>query len=353
MNIAQIPVAEALFQQWVKARGAKRPAATSDFIRRWHHIEDDPFFAEVTEAETLRDLRDLAASGWLVVVPEKRYRHRIAQVRIPLDKEAAWQNAFGFAGLDHSDAERIAAWPWTAQLAFLKTARISVSFDELKRLDEYIQAKFSRAIQLPIKERSIQIFGDEKRLDELYRGSLLFKEGHLDLDDLDCYLVPEPLAWIRGKRPNGPIVVLENAATWDSFRRWDTMSPRYSAIVYGGGDRFRECARRMDEIFEEVGGLRETFYFGDLDAAGLRIPRIAADIFLSLGWPRLKPDLESYSKLIALSATVPDLKRWNGLAKPAQKDIDWLEPLGAQAEPLILKYGRIAQEWLSFEYLSS
>jgi len=72
-----------------------------------------------------------------------------------------------------------------------------------------------------------------------------------------------------------------------------------------------------------------------------------------MGWPRLKPDLESYSKLIALSTTVPDLKRWDGLAKPARKDIDWLDSLGAEAEQLILKYGRIAQEWLSFESLSS
>lgn len=351
MNIVQIPVAEALFQQWVRARGRKHRSATSDFIRRWHHIEDDPFFSEVTEAETLRDLHDLAASGWLLLVPEKRYRHRIAQVRIPLEKEAAWREAFGFAGSDGSDAEQIVAWPWSAQMAFLKSARISVPFDDLKRMDHYLKNKLTRAPQLPIKERSIQIFGDEKRLDELYRGSALFQKGRLVLEDLDCYLVPEPLAWVRGKSSDGPIIILENAATWDSFMRWDLVSHQYSAIVYGGGDRFRDSARRMDDIYKEVGGTREAFYFGDLDAAGLRIPRIAAGVFSSMGWPRLKPDLDSYTKLIALCSAIPDLRSWNGLAEPARIDLDWLGLLGTEAEQLILKYGRIAQEWLSLEAL--
>lgn len=353
MDIKKIPVADALFRQWVKVRGCKRKSLTRDFIRHWKHIEDDPFFAEVTESETLRDLHDLASAGWLNLVHEKRYRERVAQIRIPVERETAWKNAFGFPEFNGSDAEQIAVWPWVERLAFLKSSRVNVPFEDLKRMDHYLKNKSSGAPRLPVKERSIQIFGDEKRLDELYRGSALFQKEHLDLNDFDCYLVPEPLAWVRGKCPDGSIIILENAATWDSFRRWDSVDCRFSAIVYGGGDRFRDSAWRMGEIFAEVGGIRETFYFGDIDAAGLRIPRVAADVFSSNGWPRLKPDLGSYAKLIAICLKVPNLRRWDGLPKPAQEDLGWLDTLGTEAQKIISKYGRIAQEWLNYEYLSS
>src|SRR5437764_13033293 len=113
-------------------------------------------------------------------------------------------------------------------------------------------------------------------LDELYRGSSFFGEGRLTLASLRCFAVPEPLAWARGKNHNAPLVVIENAATWDTYRRWNTNHECFSAVVYGGGKRFIDSVLWLREVFAELGGRRRVLYFGDLDAAGLRIPRLAS-----------------------------------------------------------------------------
>lgn len=352
MNVQNIPVACELFRQWVKARGLKRSTASRDFIRSWRHIEESAIFAEAPESETIRDLRDLEREGWLKITPEKYYRHRIAKVRIPLNCEARWKEAFGFVVLDKTEAERIASWSWANQLDFLRTTRVFVPFDDLRSLDEYLKARERNPFELPIKERSIEIFGDEKRLDELYRGSLLFRNGHLTLTDLDCYLVAEPLAWVRGRLSTGPVIVLENAATWDSFRRWDKERPRFSAIVYGGGERFRDGVRRMDEVFEELGGQRPIVYFGDLDAMGLRIPRLASRVAVSLNYPAIRPEFECYASLIEIAQSVKLVGAAQLEAeRPSSEDLDWLEALNRPAEALIVERGRVAQELLNLRCL--
>lgn len=353
MDLQQIPVAEAIFRQWVKARGNQRSQATRDFIRSWHHLEEDPFFTDAPESEIIRDLKDLAAEGWLKVDPEKYYTHRIAKVRIPLLKEAEWKEAFGFFAPDDSESHKIADYNWSPKLAFLKVTRISVPFADLKCLDDYLRSRTESVHQLPIKERSICLFGDEKRLDELYRGSLLFQEERLCLDDLDCYIVAEPLAWLRGKLPDGPVIVLENAATFETYFRWDQVNPRYSAIVYGGGSRFSDSARRINEVFEELGGVMQTIYFGDLDAAGLRIPRKASEVFLQMGFPPLLPDEDSYRMLVEIARNEPKVKSWRDLAEASEQDLLWLGPMAEQFKELVTKYGRIAQEWVNLDYLSN
>ncbi|MCH6255584.1 DUF2220 family protein [Puniceicoccaceae bacterium K14] len=351
MNIQRIPVAKALFRQWVKARGNKGKKASRDFIRSWNQIEEDSFYAGGIESEVIRDLKDLAAEGWLKVVPEKYYSHRVAKIRLPLEMEDRWKEAFDFAEPNDSNIKQIADHNWHSKLAFLKTIRVSIPFSNLVRMDQYLRFKREDTIQLSIKERSIRIFGDEKRLDEMYRGSQLFQKEYLSLDDFDCYLVAEPLAWIRGRFSDGPVVVLENAATFETYHQWDKTEVRYSAIVYGGGNRFYDSARRMREIYQELGGERETIYFGDIDAAGIRIARMASEVFIEMGLPPLAPDFGSYSKLIAIALNKPDLRKWEGLNSPSEKDLSWLGELGPQVEELIFKYGRIAQEWLNIEQL--
>lgn len=353
MNPRNVPVAEELFRQWVKARGFKRSPVSRDFIRAWHHIEDAAFFVEATEDEIIRDLKDLEHEGWLKLVPEKYYRHRIAKIRIPLELENRWKKAFGFEVPGNAEEGRIAGWPWSKRLDFLRTTRITVPFDDLRRLDDYLKKPTEGTLRLPIKERSIEIFGDEKRLDELYRGSLLFGEGRLTLEALHCYQVPEPLAWIRGQLADGPVVVLENAATWDTYRRWDREQPRFSAIVYGAGERFRDGVRRLDEVFAALGDRREVLYFGDLDAAGMRIPRLASEVAVSLGYPAIRPDVDAYTWLIEIAESLTGLVSNRDCGIPAEKDLEWLEELSEPAKALMEKSGRIAQEWLNRERILS
>ena len=115
-------------------------------------------------------------------------------------------------------AERpdLRAIPWSPELRFLATTRVFVSLADLLKLQEFFARGGRERPLVPIKERSLEIFGDEKRLDRLARGSALFGEGRLTPETLRCFIVPEPLPWTAGPNPSGPTLVIENTATWHS-----------------------------------------------------------------------------------------------------------------------------------------
>jgi len=308
------------------------------------------FPSATEEQEALRDLRDMEADGWVRLTWERYYRHRIDTIKIPLETESRWKEAFDFTEPTDDQRKQIEEWPWSEKLAFLKSARVNVPFEDLRAIDGYLAYVSGNEIPLPIKERSLELFGDEKRLDELFRSSVIFGDDRLGLEDLGCYLVPEPLPWSRGALCDGPIIAIENAATWESFRQWDQRHPQFSAIVYGGGERFRDGVRHLSEVFRELEGERPLFYFGDLDATGLRIPRLADKTARQKGWLGVHPHIESYSKLIDRFAMVSPLPQ-PIKEMPSDADFSWLGKISEKARPLMQKYGRIAQEWLNLECL--
>ena len=70
--------------------------------------------------------------------------------------------------------------------------------------------------------------------------------------------------------------MIENAATWHSYCRWNVERALFSAVVYGDGNRFVNGIRYLKDLFAELGGLRRVLYFGDLDPQGLLIPQEAS-----------------------------------------------------------------------------
>ncbi len=351
MNPKDSPVGQVLFAQWQRARGLVASPRSRPFSRTWARLEEAGLFPSAhEEQDAVRDLRDLEADGWVILTAERYYRHRIATIKIPLAVEPRWKEAFGFTEPTDDQRKQIGEWPWSEKMTFLKGTRVNVPFEDLRAIDGYLGNASGNEILLPIKERSLQIFGDEKRLDELFRNSIIFGNGRLGLEDLGCYLVPEPLPWSRGARRDGPVIVIENAATWESFRQWDRRRPQFSAIVYGGGERFREGVRHLSEIFREIGGERPLYYFGDLDAAGLRIPRLADKTARQEGWIGVRPHSKSYAQLIDRIAMVSPKpqpnKDW-----PSDADFSWLNGFSEKVRPLLRQYGRIAQEWLNLECL--
>ena len=120
--------------------------------------------------------------------------------------------------------------------------------------------------------QELQIFGDEKRLDQLRKGGSTLFEGRISLDDLECYPVAPPLPYETPERcvPGQPILVLENYHSFDSFRRWNQEAALYAAVAYGGGNAFRQGAGNLDELIARTGA-GGAIYLGDLDPAGVRI----------------------------------------------------------------------------------
>jgi hypothetical protein len=238
--------------------------------------------------------------------------------------------------------------PWAPELKFLASARVFVPVADLLKVQEFF-ARGGRAKPLvPIKERSLEIFGDEKRLDQLERGSALFGEGRLKLETLRCFIAPEPLPCTAGPNPDGPVLVIENAATWHSYCQWNAERKLFGAIVYGCGNRFVDGVTTLDSVFAALGGSRRVFYFGDLDPQGLLIPQEASGRALAADLPAIEPHLWSYEHLLKLAGN--RVQPWEG-EPPSTTLCDWLGPLADRVRELFTKRQRIAQEHVGWEFL--
>lgn len=351
MNPCRLPIACELFAQWRRARGDRETAATRPFSRGWEELlEDAGILAAPDRNDAERDAHRMEQDGWLRLRPVPYRSHLIGRITLPLDQEARWMAAFGFHPPSDEEARRLREHPWQPELAFLSDVRATLAFEELLLLDRFLAQGGRHCVTVPIKERSLQIFGDEKRLD-LLSGSSLFREGRLTLEQLRCEVVAEPLAWKRGPAAAAgcPVLVLENAATWHSFDRWNQSAARFSAVLYGCGNRFADGVGFLAEIFRELGGARPIHYFGDLDAAGLCIPCRADRRARLLGLPGVEPCLPAYTRLLSLAdrATLTD-----GEDPVRRDDCDWLGPLATDAWVLLSAGRRLAQEHVGWERLS-
>lgn len=354
MNPAQMPIAQALFAQWRQVRGGGETTATRPFSRDWEDLLDAAMLLSATDRrEAEHDVRELAAKGWLMLKTAPYRSYLLERVALPLAQESRWCAAFNYLPPTDEDARIIREFAWDPALEFLRTARVRLLLSDLQALNTWIARYPVVTCTVPIKERSLEIFGDEKRLDGLV-NSALFGPDKLTLNRLGCFLVPEPLAWKRGPAvaADQPVLVLENAATWHSYARWNAEHGGFSAVVYGCGNRFRESVPFLAEIFRELGGPRRVFYFGDLDAAGLRIPRMADERAISLGLSRVEPHLWSYWQLLDWGKSGgADLAITQDPSDLLAADLAWLGELGEPAAELLRSGRRLAQEAVGWELI--
>lgn len=238
---------------------------------------------------------------------------------------------------------------WPPPLAFVSTLRRVRNLDELLAIRTFLASGPDRYPTVPIRERSVEIFGDEKRLDVLSRSSL-FAPGRLTLELLRCHEVAPPLVWEPGPASSPPcILVLENLHTYDSFRRWNRTAAAYRAIAYGHGSEFFATVRDLPRLLADLDAT-EALYFGDLDPNGLHIAA-AADRWLRDQGLDLVPATRWYSLL---------LDRAEGRRIPgepttaASLDLAWLPPpLRERTRALFTAGHRGPQELVGLELLGS
>jgi hypothetical protein len=120
------------------------------------------------------------------------------------------------------------------------------------------------------EERSLQVLGDEKAFASLAAGPL-FAAGRLTWDVLVC---DPPVGGLRVARLGaaGPVLVIENKATFDSA--WRALravpDPGYAAVVFGSGDQASALVGDLVLLRELVGVTATRFdYAGDIDVAGV------------------------------------------------------------------------------------
>lgn len=342
---SSFPVLEEFHAQWWKNRGRKLGTHRTAFWRNWETLlEDAGLKTAELRREAERDIRELAKADLLQIKTDRSRPHIILRIGLPLDQETRLAELFQDP-IESKPTFDPGTIHWEPEVAFLTTERVQVAPEDLLAINHFFQQGGRERPLVPIKERSLTIFGNEKRLDQLLVTSL-FDQNRLTLGHLRAYYVPEPLGWRRGDGPSGHCLIVENAATWESFCRYNQIRASWSAVIYGAGHRCIEGSQFLATIAQETGAIQSLDYFGDVDAEGLRIPVFMANRCRELGFPGPQPLEWAYQWLLE-----------NGHPAPAQAVVDpavldWLPSSMREAVGQLLRQGqRIAQEHLGWEHL--
>lgn len=244
------------------------------------------------------------------------------------------------------NALRPARGSWRPELNWAYTARLTTTqIDTLRQINQWFRDIGTRARTcepLPLRERSHEIFGDEKRLDTLLATSL-FAPERLTLEQLAAFREPPPLAHCR-LGAGHTLLVAENSDTYGTLRRLLLPDPGPIGYLAFGSGRAIEASIATAS---ELSSIRRILYYGDLDADGLSIPARASATAVQQGLPPIEPASSLYRTLLdrygnrATKAAYIDDQR-------ARLLVSWLPATcREQARDLLVSGQRIAQEALN------
>jgi hypothetical protein len=263
----------------------------------------------------------------------------------------------GFVTLATPRLPRVSAvtpgYAWHPLLSFAAGERNRLRLEAAKRINEWLKSDPDLTLVVPIKERSLEIFGDEKRLDQLRTGTgrLL---GHLTLADLACRICPIPLPFEPGPATSvrRPVLIIENNDTWASFSAWNRATGYFSAVAYAGGGHAKGLGYDETFIDELLGRFQAgaLYYFGDIDPAGLRIANGAARRRATRRGVPLQPAVSFYMWLLEHGCRTA-LRRGE---QPNTDDLAWLpNKIRSAVEALFVAGQRIPQEALGTQVLAT
>lgn len=230
--------------------------------------------------------------------------------------------------------------PWHPELAWAARRRLTGPQEELLRaVNRWLFAGGTRAEEAPLRERALEITGDEKAFD---RGLV----AELSLGVLRAERVVLPLHTERVGA--GPVcLVVENADTFDSLHRALAARPgAVGRVAWGAGGAFGASVLWLRR--DPPGAIR---YFGDLDPAGLRIPAAASVLAEEHGLPPVRPATGLYAALLERGIR---RGRTGRRATPDVGDlVAWLDPEHRDRARAVLARGeRIAQEAVGRTWLA-
>lgn len=247
-------------------------------------------------------------------------------------------------------------FPWHPELAWVADLpRLSADAEGfLRRVhDGLVHSLFTRPA--PLKYRSLQLTGDEKRLGALTRTTM-FGPGRLSLALLGCLSARGPLAWASVGDADAALVV-ENTGSFNvAVTVLRSLSrPLYGIVVYGGGAGVEHTLPGITEIGRPVTKL---MYLGDLDRPGLRIARAAARVASETGLPILEPAHGLHECMLQTAARLGHPNGWPTRSHRRRADetelVSWL-PAGVQSRvrAMLTANRRIPEEVLGPEELTA
>lgn len=232
-------------------------------------------------------------------------------------------------------------YPWCADLAWA-AGTDGPTFEQLLRLDRWLTAN-PNPLPAPVKERSLEVWDDEKLLERLQRGPL---RGH-PVPGLRLVVVHPPLVVERISDAGGGLLV-ENATTW-----WSIVTAGRHHVAGGSPTSLGWAAYGAgNQVGAAVPGLARLaptslWYFGDLDARGLRFAVDAGRAAAEAGMPAVRPHAWLYETLLTVGRPQARKRRWMwpdaGLA--------WLGPETGARVAAELTNTWLAQEWVGTRLL--
>lgn len=201
-------------------------------------------------------------------------------------------------GTSPTETQRPASFPWRPELRWATDARLtSAQVSDLRKVNRWLRdtdADPEARAPVPVRERSAEIFLDEKHLEQLAATSL-FAPGRLDLALLGAVRVPPPLAFTC-TGPGPVVLVLENSTTYATLGALlrDDPGP-VGHIVWGGGHAFESSVAGISEI----PGVTAIRYYGDLDPDGLSIPARAGAVAAEHRLPEVLPAAGLYETMLS------------------------------------------------------
>lgn len=285
----------------------------------------------------LQVLQELVTAGTLTL-PARGSWEKVGQPALPLWVALVRER-------EEAPREDFSKVPWVPELGFwpeLKPPQLVAA----KAINDFLLRRRGCFSLVPIKERSLEIFGDEKRLDAMRSGNTLFS-GRISLEALGAFAVPLPLPYRVAPVPGKPVLVVENHNSYWSFGEWNQRALRYSAVVYGAGEAFRSTGAALGQVLREVGG-NGAQYLGDLDPKGIGIPldfnRTAEE-----DEPKVVPAVDWYAWLLANGHQRERVECQSAAVETA---VAWLgAELGAAVGALWRASTWIPQEALGYEQL--
>lgn len=305
--------------------------------------------------EVLRAIPALAAA------PDRRTQYRRAidalaaqeRIRLPASSGPNWDRAstppiplklWRVRPPDVSTSLKAHEIAWRPELAFVLTLNLRRdALQDLQTIQQFLCAA-PDSPDIPIKERSYELFGDEKRLEKLLAGEV---GQHLTLAQLRCHGVSLTPVHTRVAGSRGPVLVVENEAAFESFSRWNQIHAAFSMVVYGRGKEAPKYAAFIAGSAKLVGA--GACYFGDLDGHGVQIADTTSEEMRGHG-VILQPLVMAYERLAGCTPTIDEAE-----PTPAvwERGIEWLPlSIAERATAMFREKRRVAQEAFGWTVLS-
>lgn len=227
-----------------------------------------------------------------------------------------------------------------------------------QKLDRYLFSGIGNEISISRKERSFEIFDEEKALDDKAFCTLLERIG-ITADVLAFYDTPEYCFndYIPDRKPKMTLLICENKDIWFNIRRMmfennatTVFDNHIDGVVYGCGNKVSGMGA-LTTYTEFIASEVKYLYWGDIDRAGL-------NIYLST--VRANPDMDiklfvpAYEEMLRLAQTknIPDSDDARGRIEDYSQIFGLFDQnLRALLEQSIRDNKRIPQEIITYAFL--